>query len=286
MADGDTGYITPTTAATLIPTLQLDKILMALMPNLVAAACFTQEQTPEGAGAFQFPKMKSIAAETITPGTALVGRQNTEGGVTITPNHWEGVPVTVSRQTLVQANKNYSVLDRYHEIGANGIAKKFDADLLGTYDSAHTTIACAVSGVASHMTAATITEGMQVLKDHDAPDDGRFHLIVCPREERAIIDSGDFIPAYYYGSDAVVRGGKFIGTYLGVNVHVTSQVALSTTRKNILCHESFIGYGIQGIWVDPWQWNTLKQAYDAVVSMLYGYSVEYAEMGVCITTAP
>jgi hypothetical protein len=339
------GYFTPTTHAVMIPESWRKEVILALYDKMVMKNIINSITVPAGMDTLHFPNIAKLTAEAITPGTALVGKVNTETKTDLVIDQNYGVPMTIAKQTLIQAQTNLSIWDIYKNRAAEALAYQIDQHLLGLYSGLSQSVACsgtattwavatayalgdlvipttpnafwyicvdagtshaatepdwplvleeqivdngaiwkAVEPYTGNLTKDRILESIQYLDEANAPENDR-HLVITPAQKNSLLKMENFYDASKYGSVSPIQRGMF-GQIFGVNVWVTNAVVTATTRQNLMFHRDFAMLGIQEDVVvgDP-QWMELKQAYDWVVTALYGYKEIRDDFGVVITTA-
>jgi hypothetical protein len=263
MADG---YFTPTTHAVMIPESWRKEAILALYAAMVMRGDITELQVPKGTDTLHFPTIAKLVAEAITPGTALVGNVNTEGQIDLTIDQNYGVPLSISKQLMIQAQTNIDLLALYRDRAAEALAYQIDQALLGLYSGLTQTVDLGVGDI----TAAGILTARTYLNKANAPQTNRY-LVISPEQEEAMLSIDAFVDANLYGSGVPVQEGV-IGRVFGFNVQVTDAVITSTTRRNLAFHRDFAAIGIQqDVEFDMSAFKPLEQAWDLVASILYGY---------------
>lgn len=259
-----TGHFTPTTHAVLIPESWKKDAILELYQAMVMRNLINEVQVEEGLDTLHFPNIAKLAAEAITPGTALVGKVNTETQTDLVINKSYGVPISISKQTMKQAQKNISILDLYRKRAAEALAWQIDQHLLGLYSGLSQEVACS-----GDLSVAKLTEARRVLNKAAAPQNDR-HLVISPEQEEALLNISNFIEAAKFGNAQAVQNGA-IGRVFGFWVWVTDAVLTSTTRKNLAFHRDFAALGVQMEIEFDIAFNVLGQCWDLVASVLYGY---------------
>ena len=273
-----TGYHTTTTHAVMIPESWRKELILALYDLMVMRPLVTEIPIEEGVDTLHFANIAKLAAEAITEGTELVGKVNTETQTDLTIDQNYGVPFTISKRLMIQSQKNVKLLDVYKTRAVEALAWQIDQALLGLYSGLSQEVACG-----GDITKAKILEARTLLNKANAPMTNRY-LVISPEQEEAMLNIANFVQAEQFGTRSAIADGA-IGRVFGFDVFVTDAVLLSTTRKNLAFHRDFAMLGVQqDIEVDMSQFEVLKQGWDVVASVLYGYAEIRDDFGVVITT--
>lgn len=273
------GYMTPTTHAVMIPEWWKKDAILELYDAMYMRGNINEVDVPLGVDTLHFPNIAKLVAEQITPGTELVGKTNTETQTDLVINQNYGVPITMSKQTMQQAQRNINLLNTYRGRSMEALAWQVDQALLGLYAG----LSQSIDRSATDIDEAAIREARKLLNKAKAPQSNRY-LTISPEQEEAMLAIAGFIRADQYGSAVPIQEG-IIGKVYGFWVQVTDAVITSTTRRNLAFHRDFAAIGVQqdaNFEIGPYL--PLKQGWDWVASILYGFVEMRDEFAVEIKT--
>jgi len=174
------------------------------------------------------------------PFASAVDARAKSASTAITYDSPEGAPITlaidkhyyVARviEDIVKVQNAYDQRALYTQADGEGIAKQIDTDLAALYSG----LSQSVDSTGA-LTDAKFLTGIQYLDDADAPMKDR-HFVFKPIVKKNLMALDKFVLFQNVGNSKRIGNGE-IGDIYGINCHVSTNIATSTTTRNLLLHK-------------------------------------------------
>lgn len=261
--------ITVTTAANFIPEVWSKEVQMFAKQNYVLASIvknFNSDVKKFG-DVLHIPKVTRGTAAAKSADTDVTFTATTEGVVNLTIDKHYYVARVI--EDIVKVQNAYDQRALYTEADGEGIAKQIDTDLAALYAG----LSQSVDSTGA-LTDANLLTAIQYLDDADAPMSDR-HFVFKPIVKKNILALDKFVLYQNRGNSESIGNGE-IGEIYGIKTHVSTNIAVSTTARNLLLHKEAFALAMQ---LEPRvqaQYAVEKLGTKLVTDAIYGV-VEYRD---------
>lgn len=274
-----TGYFTTTNQANIIPELWQKKIFYTLYTKFYMREVLTTIKVAHGHDTEHYPTIGQLTAEEITEGTELTGKNITPGQLDLIINQNYGVPMTFSKRMLTQNQFTTGIQAIYQNRAGEALAYQLETTLLSLYSS----MSQSING--TDLTADNLLYARQLLEEAGMDPNEMPTLICTPYQKRKLLQFANIADASAWGNVSPLHDAK-LEQYYGIKIKSSANISKNSTYyNNLLVHPEYAMVGIQrDVEFEVAQYDPLKQATDAVASILYGYVETRDPFGVTLGT--
>lgn len=261
--------ITTTTAANFIPEIWSKETQMFAKQNYVLKDIvmdFSSDVKSSG-DTLHIPKVTRGSALAKSADTAVTFAATTEGKVDLSIDKHYYVARVI--EDIVKVQNAYDQRALYTQADGEGIAKQIDTDLAALYSGLYQSV-----DSTGALTDANFLTGIQYLDDADAPMKDR-HFVFKPIVKKNLMALDKFVLFQNVGNSKRIGNGE-IGDIYGINCHVSTNIATSTTTRNLLLHKEAFAMAMQLAPRVQAQYQVSKLGWELVVDSIYGV-VEYRD---------
>ena len=278
-----TDHVTTTIAQYFIPEIWPGEVKIAREANqMVAKNVFKIEKSKMSKGdVFHLPSVSNPTAADKAANTVVAFTAPSESDTTLTVNKHKYVAYMFEDIAVKQSQ--YDMVKYYTDRAGYALANVVETDLLAQYATLSNTV---VNSGGGDLVKADILLAQEELDLVNVPKNDRY-WVIYPDQKAAILGITDFTYTANIGSyqkpGPLVTGAKEDGLLfdlLGDPIYYTTNVPVSTTRRNQYLHKDAYALGIQSEPKMDYA-RIIEHLGDAlVVSELYGVSAFRADHGV------
>lgn len=225
--------------------------------------------------------LPSVTVNDVGASGSVTNQALTYTGNTITVNKWKEATIDVvdkaQKQSLVDLLEDFS-----QQFGA-AIAAQQDGDLTGLHGSITTNTVGATAAPLDPLSDDLILSAIQKLDDLDVPQEDRCWFF-APVAKKHLLKLDKFTLSYATGAS---KGGQVTGELMdlyGYPLKLTTKIATSTSRKNLLLHKECLGAATQKNFTIE-KLARVKKSTPISGDVLYGVAALREDHGVVINTA-
>lgn len=182
-------------------------------------------------------------------------------------------------EDFAKAQSSYSIAEGYREAQGEAVARQIDTDLAGLYGSAGTTVAAGAA-----VDDADVISVVSALDNANVPQSERYGVI-------GQYSKGDLLGVDKYTAydqtgktgTAVSGGDGLVASVYGMDLHMSQNVAVSTTGRNMFFHKKAISLAQQLKPTYKMEDSVDHIGVKSVLHAIYGVGVERASALVQVT---